>query len=115
MAIPKPTGNIMSNPDIELAKIAGFSVSEDTDQPGMWVWTREENGRTVEGCDMSFETEEDAWNGAIYEVSSNTMAEGDISSEEWDAMGFAKQSYHVRECYGIAPSEAPPVRSPVKP
>ena len=86
--------------DRDLARTAGFEVTPDVDQPGLWVWVlRDEEGKAIEGCDSSFTSEEDAWGDVVSQVIENTMAENNLSSEEWDPIAQARKLYMVRQSY----------------
>ena len=64
----------------------GYDIREDSQQSGLWVWIA-----PTDGCDASFDTAkealESAWNDAVRQ----TMGINDLSSEQWDAMGFDLQ------------------------
>lgn len=52
----------------DLCKSAGLCVEEDCDQPGLWIYkVHSPEGRFVEGREMSFDNEKDAWLAAYQE------------------------------------------------
>ena len=70
----------------DLLSLAGYTVSEDTDQPGLYVWTREEKGRLVAGCDSSLPSAEEAWNEVKFMVAEVLAEEANMSPAEWKAL-----------------------------
>ena len=98
-----------STADRELARIAGFDVLEDVDQPTLYVWVRLANGHVVEGCDCSFPDPDSAWDEAIAQTFENAMADADVSDEEWDGMDQEKRLALVRESFPSGPVNLKPL------
>lgn len=87
-----------------LARVAGFDVREDSDQPGLYTWLRtNENGALIGGCDSSFNSQDEAWDEVVQEVVGETKAHFDLSSEQWDAMDEQTQHSRVREVWSGEP------------
>ena len=84
-----------------LAKIAGFDVSKDSDQPGFWLWVRRENGLIFEGSDVSFESENEAWENAVEMLKNDLFSSGEISEEEWEMMEENDQESLIRGFYSL--------------
>lgn len=82
-----------------LAEAAGFSVSPDPDQPGLYQWVRREQGTIVEGCDGSFDTAQAAWEAVIADLLETLLFEADLSSEDWDGLSQAQRLAHVQAVY----------------
>ena len=70
----------------DLLSLAGFTVSNDVDQPGMYVWHRYEGGKIVESCDSSYNTEEQAKDAIRTHIANLLLVEHDISHDEWVQM-----------------------------
>ena len=88
--------------DKELAQAAGYEVSDDPDQPGLFQWIRRElsNGALVEGSDQSFDTASEAWDDAIAQTIEIVMGDLDLSDVEWDRMSQKDKLEAVRELFG---------------
>ncbi len=82
----------------ELARTVGYEVSEDPDQPGMFVWR---NGN--EGCDQSFPNEGRAWDDAAFNATSEVMGHHNMDSEEWDMGSHAGHMDLAHEMMGTSP------------
>lgn len=93
--------NYTSTLNKNLAKIAGFEVVEDVDQTGLWVWLRRENGLEFEGSDISFGSEKEAWDNALYALMSNLFEVGEISEDEWENLNENDQENLIRSVYGF--------------
>lgn len=65
---------------------AGYSVSPDPDQPGRYVWTRQEQGRTTGGCDVSLDSADAAW-AEVAEVVAEILADEEgLSPDDWNGL-----------------------------
>lgn len=69
--------------DKQLARRAGFVVGEDPDQPGRYQWSRQECGRTVDGCESSFKQESQAWKEAVAMTLAACLDEGNLTAHTW--------------------------------
>ncbi len=61
----------------------GYDVREDSQQPGLWLWTA-----PSDGCDISFHSAQEALDDAWSDVVAQTVAISKISDDAWDAMTF---------------------------
>ncbi len=77
---------------MDLLEDLGYSVSEDCDQNGMWVWTS-----AYDGCDMSYDTKLEALSGAWSDLAGQIMAAHDMSDGEWDVLSFEQQKELILE------------------
>lgn len=73
----------------------GYVILEDSDQPGLWVWTNGEDG-----CDSSLNSKEDAIEEAWSDAIGQTMGANNLSSEAWDAMSYDQQLEVMKETLG---------------
>jgi hypothetical protein len=64
---------------IAVAEELGYRVTEDSDQPGLWVWVR-----GSDGCDTSFASEREAWLDASREAAGEVMGFHGLSEEDWE-------------------------------
>lgn len=65
---------------------AGFEVREDSDQVGpLYVWVRIQDGRVMEGSDMSVDNEEQAW-AEVRDIFSQILEDMDINEQQWMEM-----------------------------
>ena len=64
----------------------GAGQADHTDQPGLYVWTREEKGRLVAGCDSSLPSAEEAWDEVKFMVAEVLAEVANMSPAEWKAL-----------------------------
>lgn len=81
----------------DLLELAGYDVSEDTDQPGLYVWTREEKGRMVAGCDSSLASAEEAWDEVRFMVAEVLFEEANVSPAEWKELSAEQRQSIITE------------------
>ena len=62
----------------------GYVVERDADQPNLFVWKLLDGDRFVEGSDVSYDSEEAAWDGAETVAIGAVMDANDISSGDWE-------------------------------
>ena len=84
--------------DLSRASVAlfGFVISPDADQPDYFTWTRYENGRLMDGCDVSFESEDEAWDEAT-QIAREALENEDISAEVWNILTMEERSKLIQE------------------
>lgn len=70
----------------------GYDIDTDSDQPDLWIWTT-----PSDGCEISFHTAKEALDSAWSDAVGQTMSINNLSSEQWDAMSFAKQKSSITE------------------
>lgn len=68
----------------------GYDIREDSQQPGLWLWTA-----PSDGCDISFHTAEEVLESAWFDAVRQTMGINNLSIEQWHAMSFDKQKAAV--------------------
>lgn len=70
----------------DILTLAGFEVVKDPDQDGMWVWVRRHNGQFIEGCESSFDSQEQAWNDVREMFFRILGQECGIGEQQWAEM-----------------------------
>lgn len=76
-----------------LAQAAKMNVVEDSDQPGMFVWS---------GAETSHDTKDGAEQAVALEVTRETMAYHDLSQQFWDSLAIEHKLELVHEAYDSA-------------
>ena len=76
----------------------GFVVAADADQPDYFTWTRYEQGRLMDGCDVSFESDDEAWAEAT-QIVRETLEDEDIPAAVWNAMSEGERQNLVQELF----------------
>jgi hypothetical protein len=64
----------------------GYDIDEDSDQPGLWIWTVK-----PEGCDISLHTAQEALESAWNHAKAKTMKISGVTSNVWGSMSFEQQ------------------------
>lgn len=64
----------------------GYVFSQDSDQPGLWVWVKGD-----EGCDMSFESLPAALSDAWMQLVQVACEENGLSVSDWNTLDVAQQ------------------------
>jgi hypothetical protein len=82
-----------------LAAFIGFEVTQDSDQPGMWVWWRMFNGERVDACDASLGSEQEAWDEVEFKVNEFAMTAFDLSSDDWDGMASTEREAKIKQAF----------------
>lgn len=85
----------MTPHDRSLLALMGFEVVPDVDQPGLWVWTRSQAGRVLEGCEGSFPTAEQAW-GDVVGALDDVRDDLGVSQATWDLWPAARRTERVQ-------------------
>lgn len=80
---------------------AGFEVREDSDQQGLYVWVRIQNGRVAGGADMSLPSENLAWEQAGKEFSRILEDDLGVSQSAWAEM-VGEERLALARKYGTA-------------
>lgn len=83
----------------DLLELAGYCVNEDADQPGLFLWTHQEAGRTTDGCDISLDTAEEAWNEVRWMVGEVLRDEAGIEADEWKLMSAEDRKRVIIELF----------------
>lgn len=88
---------------LPLLREAGYHIGKDSDQPGFWLWTF-----GSDGCDSSFESEDEAINGAWDHAIKHVLAYQELDASAWSSeeKDLAGQEYLFREAFGIEVVEA---------
>ena len=81
----------------DLLELAGYRVDEDVDQQGLFVWTRQEAGRTTGGCDISLDSAEKAWNEVRWIVGEVLRDEAEIGAADWKLMSAEERKRVIIE------------------
>lgn len=84
----------------DLLRLAGYDVSEDSDQPGLFVWTRREHNQIVEGCDMSLDGEDDAWQDVREMVIEVLTQDAALTADRWNALSAEERAKVIVEQFG---------------
>lgn len=95
--------------DRDLARQAGFEVSEDADQPGLYAWVRREGSRAIEGCDASFSDPDSAWLEAIACTDDRAAQDAGLTQEQWRALSYEQRAFLVREAFPQGPGPGTPL------
>lgn len=82
-----------------LAEAAGYEVSPDADQDGLWTWVQRQNGRIADGCDASLESESAAWHAAAERAQEAAQDEAGLSDAHWATLPFSERLELVREAH----------------
>lgn len=77
---------LAGNPKVEVLTNLGYDIDEDSDQPGLWIWTS-----PSDGCDISYASAQEAADAAWTDAIGQTMGILNLSSEQWDALSLAQQ------------------------
>lgn len=85
---------IAGDPRLFIEKL-GYDIDTDSDQPGLWIWTA-----PSDGCDISFETAQEALASAWNDAVAQALSIGGISCEEWGQMDFDQQ--HVAITFALS-------------
>lgn len=85
-AAAEENGDISGDPRLDVLEELGYDIDEDSDQPGLWIWTA-----PTDGCDISYDSAQEALSAAWTDVVGQTMGILNMSSEQWDALSFAQQ------------------------
>lgn len=64
----------------------GYTIQEDSDQPGLWVWMA-----PTDGCDSSFSSRAEAVRAAWTDASEQAMRLHSLSNEDWAALSSKDQ------------------------
>lgn len=86
---------VSANPTLDLLEEIGYSVCyqlSSESKPGGWVWEA-----PSDSSDSAFPTEAEAISDAWRDIAGQTMAIHNLSSEQWDELGFGKQATLIRE------------------
>jgi hypothetical protein len=70
----------------------GYNIHEDSDRPGLWVWTA-----PSDGCDSSFNSAGEALDGAWNDAVAQTLSIREITREEWGQMDADAQRVAVTQ------------------
>lgn len=96
---------VMANPTLDLLEEIGYSVvfqlSTDTVKGG-WCWVAPSDASAE-----TFASEADAITEAWQDIAGQTMAVHNLSSEQWDSLGFARQAVLIREMFDEGTTLAP--------
>ena len=99
MTTPSDSRTIANDPRLFVEDL-GYDVTEDSKQPGRWIWTA-----PSDQSEGSFATDEEALDSAWTDAVSWTMGASNISTEMWDAMSFEQQKISISEAMS---DEGPP-------
>jgi hypothetical protein len=80
------SADIAGDPRLEVLEDLGYDIDEDSDQPGMWIWTA-----PTDGCETSYPSAQDALAAAWADAAAQTMGIRNLSGEQWEALGLARQ------------------------
>lgn len=96
----------MTEQEIAMTEVltdAGYTISPDSDQPGLWVWYA-----PTDGCESSFESQKAAVQAAWTDAVEQTMAINNLSSEQWDALSFNQQKSQMLDALTECGDDAAP-------
>lgn len=88
---------------IEVLTDVGYTISPDSDQPGLWVWFA-----PSDGCESSFASEDEAVASAWSDAAHQTRSINSLSSEQWDAMSFDQQKAQMLSALTESEGDAAP-------
>lgn len=78
------------DPRLAVLEDIGYDIREDSQQPGLWLWTASSDGSEISFQSLH-EALDDAWTDAV----DQTLSMRNVGSEEWSAMSFDLQKAAV--------------------
>ncbi len=92
-AANEENGNTEELAKADVLSDVGYSIVEDVDQPGLWLWTA-----PSDGSETSYASEDEAIISAWNDAAAQTIQLYNMSKIEWDALDFEKQKALIMNC-----------------